>query len=200
MVNVEQLNDGKSVGSSTHSGFPHTTNSSQNENEKCPYLKMKTNKSLQKSEYCEEADKCELNENFININIKNKNNDYCQIEGSFNNKENQNLINIESCNSNIINSNQNIASKCNGKEFNLPISNKKIHLNNKIIDPNTGQSQSSNNKRLSCTLECDNTFSFNQKNCPNCEIQNKVNAESDLYFSDNTKQNNNHARPNEGII
>lgn len=218
-MHLEQLIDGKSIGSSTHSGFPHTSISSQNENEKCPYIKIKTNISLKKSEYCEEADKSEINENFDCLNKldecdkkivnvcedNNNNNNFC-IEnykaGDFIKKENQNLININ-CNNHILsggerennsnNKNINNFSKNSKKEFYSSNENKQINFNNNIIDPNTGQSNYSNYKKTSCSIVCENTFSFhNKKNNSECEMQNKVNAENDLYFSDNNQGNNNH--------
>lgn len=166
---------------------------------------------MQKSEYCEEADKCDLNENFHNFIKENSQNFNKSDERSFE-KENKNLINIDGCNRNINRNNINKNNKESAgnsiqKEMDYTFGNKQINLNDKIIDPNTGQSQCSNNKNLSCSIESVNIFSFNKKHSPDCEIQTKINADNDLYFSDNNKNNNNkhnnnnnQARLNEGKI
>jgi len=181
-----------------------------NLNEKCPYIKIKTNKSLQKSEYFEEAsDKCELNDNsnnWSNIVCEN-NNKSIKIFNSgeiLNNKENQSLQNID-CD-NILS----VRSICDTNiKFNSPDVNniKKIFFNDEIIDSNTGfrSKYSHNCKKVSYnSIVSENTFSLHIKKHSQCEIQNKVNEDNDLYFSHNSQvnndTNNNQMRLNKGII
>lgn len=88
-------NDGRSIGSSTHSsGFQQSIKSSQNENEKCPYVKVKTDKSLQKDVESDVNEKYQTNDNQNNfnnnLNLNNKinnNNDNCKKD--FNQNKNE---------------------------------------------------------------------------------------------------------------
>lgn len=181
---------------------------------------MKTNKSMQKSEYCDEAAKCDLNENtYRNNNFDKKinaidndcnggrnNNNIVNFNIHSNNDSNKNLVEMHIKNETCF---DNLNSKLN-KEYDCELKDRMLEDKEHNYEKIHGKNYKYNDKKINCTNDCDNAFSPNIKKQHNidCEIQTKLNSDNDLHFSNNglntnmiSNYNENHQKNlNEGTL